>query len=116
MNIVRFKKIPEWFKQMVEEFENSTLDFWFWGLVMNESNNIINFCAKKYAGEIKEDVFAFAKMIKIEIALLHGKINDFKLNRELNEIKRIIKIELSDIQIFLNRVSKTKKEAAAYEN
>ena len=100
MNIVRFKKIPEWFKEMIEEFEDSALDFWFWGLIINKSNNIINFCAKKYAGEIKKDVIDIAKMIKIEIALLHGKINDLELKRELNKIKKMIKIELTDIQIF----------------
>lgn len=116
MNIVRFKEIPKRINQMINEFEDSTLDFWFWGLIRDKSNSIIDFCAKKYTGEIKEDIFAFAKMIKIEIALLHGKINDFKLKRELNEIRRIIKIELSDIQIFFDRAAKSCRENFAYEN
>ena len=112
MNIARFKKIPEWLQKIMEEFEASTLDFWFWGLITRKSNNIINFCAKKYADEIKEDVFAFAKEIKIEIAIFQNNINDLKLEKELKKIKKAIKTELDDIQIFF----KTKRKGIAYEN
>ena len=100
MDIVRFKEIPKRISQMIDEFEDSALDFWFWSLITRKGNDIINFCAKKYAGEIKKDVVDIAKMIKIEIALLHGKINNIEMNRELNKIKKIIKTELTDIQIF----------------
>ncbi|MEA3463732.1 MAG: hypothetical protein U9R14_01490 [Patescibacteria group bacterium] len=113
MDIALFKKIPEWFKQMIEEFEDSTLDFWFWGLITRESNNIINFCARKYAGEIKEDIFAFSAEIKIKIAVLQTKIKDLKLKRELDEIRQIIGIELSDIQLFIKQTTKTKNTEAA---
>ena len=100
MTIVHFKKIPKQISEMINEFENTTLDFWFWGLIANKSNNIINFCAKKYADEIKKDILIFAKEIKIEIAVLQSKVNNLKLKKELNEIKQKIRIELADIQIF----------------
>ncbi len=112
MTIVHFKKIPKQISEMINEFENTTLDFWFWGLIANKSNDIINFCAKKYADEIKKDILVFAKNIKIEIALLLNEINEKTLKQEMDKIKKMINEELADIQLFL----KITKRGIIYEN
>ena len=103
MYLVHFKKIPEWLNQMIIEFEDSALDFWFWLLAIEKSSDIIKFYGKKYANEIKNEVFADAKKIKIEAAVLLNEINEKKLKQEINKIKKKLNQEIADIQIFLNR-------------
>lgn len=118
MDLVLFKKIPERFKQMVEEFKDSTLDFWFWRLSIKKAA-IIRLYAKKYLREIKDDIFTDAKKIKIEIALFLSEVNEKKLKRELKQeidkIKQTINRELDDIQIFFDKAVKTKKTEFIYE-
>jgi len=109
MNIVRFKKIPEWFEKMVKDFDDSILDFWFWRLTIEEGTDIVKFYARKYVSEIKEDIFAIAEKIKKESAVVQSKISRRKL------FKRI-EIELADIRIFFNRVVKVTRKGAVYES
>ncbi|MBA3047908.1 hypothetical protein KKC83_00085 [Patescibacteria group bacterium] len=103
MYLVHFKKIPGWLNQMIIEFEDSALDFWFWLLAIEKSSDIINFYGKKYANEIKEEIFADAQKIKIEIALLLNEINERTIKQEIGRIRKIINREIADIQIFLKR-------------
>ncbi|MCG2698040.1 hypothetical protein L6307_03015 [Candidatus Parcubacteria bacterium] len=88
---------------MIIEFEDSALDFWFWLLAIEKSSDIINFYGKKYANEIKEEIFADAQKIKIEIALLLNEINERTIKQEIGRIRKIINREIADIQIFLKR-------------
>jgi len=109
MKIVRFKKIPDWLQQIIKEFDDSVLDFWFWVPIIEKRTDIVMLYARKYAKEIREDIFTIAERIKRESAVLQSKISRRRLFER-------IEIELADIQLYFNKFVQAKRKEAIYES